>query len=472
MTIATATAPSGRAGRLLAPVGLWWVRRSLRSRLTAASSLIILVGLVASAALLVLRQQSTLSGNLDTTVAQQADLVAAAAVRGQLPQPLPPSGDGAATVQVISAAGRVLTTSGNIDGGGRLFTFTGGRGAPILATASNVAVGDDRATYRVAALVTTTPNGPVTVYAALPTSDVTQSVTELTRALAVGLPVLIVLLAGVGYLVIGRALRPVELMRRQAAAIPGTDLHRRLESPSASDELGRLAHTLNDLLGRIEAGTSRQRQFVGDAAHELRSPLAALRTELEVAVRHPDTATAASIAPALLTDVVRLSRLVDDLLQLARLDANPHPYRQPVDLDDLMLDAADRARGRGPRIDSSGISAGRVTGDPQALRRVIANLVDNAIRHAASTVTLELHADPAAVTLVVADDGPGIPPADRERVFERFTRLDDARDRDAGGSGLGLAIVRDVVVAHGGQVRVADNHPGARFTVTLPADDA
>lgn len=447
--------------------GTWWARRSLRARLTAAATVVIIVGMAGAAVLLVLRLHASLLANLDTAVVQQVQTVGVEAARGQLLHPLPTSEEGAAAVQVIGADGRVLTSSANIDGEGRLFTFPGGRtGVTLVRTVSGSSLA---ATYRVAALTTATPAGPVTVYAGLPTTGVAQSVTGLIGALAVGLPVVIVLLAVVGWLLVGRALRPVEAMRRQAAAIPGTDLHRRLDPPPADDELGRLAATLNELLARIETDAGRQRQFVADAAHELRSPLAALRTQLEVATRHPGQIDAKTLGADLLADTVRLSRLVDDLLHIARLDANPHPHRQAVDLDDLLLEEVRRASGRGHRIDTTGVFAGRVLGDPHSLSRVMQNLLDNALRHAASTVALQLDATESTVTLIVADDGPGIPAADRDRVFERFTRLDDARNRDAGGSGLGLAIVRDVVTAHGGRVHVEGNHPGARFTVVLPA---
>lgn len=428
--------------------------------------MIILVGIGGAAALLVVRLDSSLSANLNTSVSQQVETLANQATQSDLPRPLPAAGDGTAVVQVVDTRGQVVTSSVNIDGQGRLFSIPGAKTEPALATVHNVPIGDDSAAYRVAAMTVTTKTGTLTLYAGLPTSDVAQSVSELTGALAVGVPVVVIVLAFVGWLVIGRALRPVEALREQAAAIPGSGLHRRLDLPPSDDELGRLARTLNDLLGRIETATGRHRQFVADAAHELRSPVTSLRTQLEVAIREPR----AAVPPDLLEDTVRLSRLIDDLLVLARLDANPAPHRQPVDLDDLVLKEARRARAQNRRsIDTAGVSAGRVLGDPHVLSRVVRNLVDNGLRHAATTVTLQLAVSGNAVVLTVADDGPGIPPTDRDRVFERFTRLDDARSRDAGGSGLGLAIVHDVITAYGGTVRIEDNHPGARIVIALPA---
>jgi signal transduction histidine kinase len=449
--------------------GSWWARRSLRARLTAAASVMIAVGMVASAALLVWWVHGSLVANLDAALTARAQQVAFQTEHGPLPRPLLDSGDRAPTVQVVAADGHVITASTNVAHQGRLFSLPAGEREPRLATVGRPARGDSDATYRVAALAAHPRSGPVTVYASLSTDQVNESTTELASSLAVGVPVLVVALALVGWLLVGRALRPVEALRTQAAAIPGTDLQRRLGRPVARDELGRLADTLNELLSRIERATGRQRQFVADAAHELRSPIASLQAQLEVTARHPDPAAAAARAEGMLTDTARLSRLVDDLLALARLDANPRPRLQVVDLDDLVLDEARRSRDRGVAVDASRVSAGRVLGDPAALARVVRNLLDNAIRHAAGAVTVRLGSDGATVTLVVADDGPGIPVAERQRVFERFTRLDDARSRDAGGAGLGLAIVADVVASHEGAVRIDDNRPGARFTVTLPA---
>ncbi len=193
-----------------------------------------------------------------------------------------------------------------------------------------------------------------------------------------------------------------------------------------------------------------------------------------MATRHPAAAPTRQLAPTLLRETLRLSRVVDDLLQLARLDASPDAIRQTVDLDDVVLDEARRARERGARLDTSGVGAARVHGDAGSLHSVVRNLIDNATRHARASTTLALSTHGDRVTLTVSDDGPGIPQADRTRVFDRFTRLDAARSRDAGGSGLGLAIVRDVVLAHGGQVHLDQGTPGTAqqgviATVTLPA---
>lgn len=462
----------------------WWRRRSLRARLTAAATVLIAVGMAAAAVLLVWRVHSVLAADLDANLVRQAHLVADDVAVGD---PLPrTSRSGESTiVQVLDVRGKVLLSSGDIDGEPRVFLASPGVSDPGLSTVTAEALDD--APYRVAALTATSPSGPVSVYVAAPVSPLTDSTTELGTALIVGVPVMVALLALVGWWLLGKALQPVDVMRRQAAAIPGTDLHRRLDTPASHDELGRLADTFNDLLGRIEAAADRQRRFVADAAHELRTPLAALRTRLEIDLRHrpagaaPADIEATSTEQIALGQVTRLVDLVNDLLELARLDADPHLQQRPVDLDDLVWDGAREAREQAPpRIDTTGISPARVLGDPAALRRVVRNLLNNARRHASHTVTIQLSIDaqpsviggpatPPSATLTVTDDGPGIPTADRHRVFERFVRLDEARARDAGGAGLGLAIVADIVAAHRGRVWVEDNQPGARFHVQLPA---
>lgn len=469
-----AGAPQTRAGAPQArPRSSWWARRSLRARLTAATVVVLAVGMTVASVLLVWQVHDSLIAGLDTAITQQVQSVAAQAEDGALPAHLPNAEDGAPAVQVVDATGRVISASDGLKDRNRMFTVPGTSDATLVTT---TAVGDgdadDTTQYRVAALSAHGKQGPVTVYAALPTDTITDSTTELSATLAVGVPVVVVALAAVAWLLVGRALRPVERLRRQAAAIPATDLRRRLDVPAAQDELGRLAATLNDLLSRIEASTDRQRQFIADAAHELRSPIASLHAQLEIDERRAERvgdAAGAERAGGMVADVRRLARLVNDLLALARLDANPTVHRQTIDLDDLVLDEVRRAQGRGVVVDAGGVSAGRVLGDSAGLAKVVRNLLDNAVRHAATRVTVGLRGEGTSVTLTVADDGPGIAPADRERIFERFTRLDDARSRDAGGAGLGLAIVRDVVHGHGGSVKVADNRPGARFVVTLPA---
>jgi len=228
---------------------------------------------------------------------------------------------------------------------------------------------------------------------------------------------------------------------------------------------------MNALLQRLEAAAAAQRRFVADAAHELRSPLAALHAQLEVGLRQRDPGRFATRVPAMLDDTARLARLVDDLLALARLDEHSRPVRRElVDLDEIVFTQVGQLRhtARVP-IRTAQVSAALVAGDFDLLSRMVRNLLDNAVRHATTQVDIAVTGVGDSVELVVADDGPGIPPQDAERVFHRFERLQDARDRDTGGSGLGLAIVHDVVRTSSGTVTVEQIRPGARLVVRLPA---
>lgn len=441
---------------------------SLRWRLTAAATVVIVVGLAVGGALLVGRLRAGLLAQLDARVAEQARLVAAQLAAGGRAAALPAGPEGGGVVQVVAAGGRVVLSSGNVDGEPALFSGRGGRSRPVIRSVATVPLGDAGVTYRVAALDATTPAGAVTVYAGLPTTEVSRGAETLVGALLVGLPVSAVVLAGVGWVLVGRALRPVEAMRRQVAALPGDTLPRRLPVPPGDDELVRLAETFNGLLDRIERANGRQQQFVADAAHELRSPLAALQTQLEVADRHPAAVDTGRLVGDLLAETVRLSRLADDLLQLARTDAGQPAPAHPVRLDRRVEAAVARRVGDRVPVVVEAVDPVELTGDGAAWDRVIGNLLDNACRHASHRVTVELREQPGRAVLVVADDGPGVAPGDRERVFERFTRLDSGRARDAGGAGLGLALVRDAVQAHGGRVWIEDNAPGARVVVVLP----
>jgi signal transduction histidine kinase len=294
-------------------------------------------------------------------------------------------------------------------------------------------------------------------------------------ALAIAVPVLMALAAAAAWILVGRSLKPVEDIRAQVADISGSDLHRRVPVPASRDEIGRLAVTMNAMLDRLESSARRQRRFVADASHELRSPIAVIRAQLEVALgERKDPPDWPEVARSALAHADRLVELIEHLLIMARSVDGSHPSRPrpPVDLDELILSELDRLPNpTGVDIDASRVSAGRVDGDPELLRRMTTNLLANGTRHARSRLRVELQRRHGWVEFVVSDDGPGVAPGDRESVFEPFTRLDEGRSRDAGGSGLGLAIVKEVVIAHGGTVRLEDARPGARFVVRLPQSE-
>jgi signal transduction histidine kinase len=321
----------------------------------------------------------------------------------------------------------------------------------------------------VASRTVETPAGEVTVTVAAEVDDVPRSLDAIRRALTIGLPVLVVLVALAVWWLVGRALRPVERIRSEADAISASTMDRRVSEPGSGDEVDRLSGTMNAMLERLEDAVTRQRQFVADASHELRNPVAGIRTDLEVALCEGDRADWPTVARAVLAEEARVETLIDDLLVLAAEDegAATLPGTE-VDLNGL---AATEARRRRTVAVSTAAPADHivVVGSHNQLQRALANLVDNAERHAKTQIRIETSRRAEGAQLWVDDDGPGIPPADRDRVFERFTRLDDSRARDHGGSGLGLAVVRSIVTRHRGRVWTEDSPlGGARFVIALP----
>ncbi len=320
-----------------------------------------------------------------------------------------------------------------------------------------------------------TPTGELTLTADVPVDEVARNVELLTRRLVIGLPVLVALVGVIAWVLVRRALRPIEAIRAEAERIGGSTMHRRLPEPASRDEVRRLARTMNTMLGRLENSATRQRRFVSDASHELRSPVAAIRAGLELTrgkAEHANWPT--RMVDRLLTEESRLEALLDDLLLLAAHDENGTSAApaKPMNLMALAEEEAQRPRRvpvqlAPPPADTPAVI---VAGVPDQLARALSNLVDNAARHARSLVRISVSRDRDTVTLVVDDDGTGIPPHDRERVFERFTRLDDSRARHDGGTGLGLAVVRSIVTYHRGTIRVDDSPlGGARFVVELRA---
>ncbi|HEV7898327.1 MAG TPA: ATP-binding protein [Planosporangium sp.] len=440
-------------------------------RTTATALAVVGTALVVAAVTLLVLLHRSLEGDADAQARLRLHDVTALARRGELPPTLAGEDDG--TVAQVVSHGRVVSQSPIIHGATPLGPSVPAGAEVVARTVEHPPIGDGGA-YRVVAQLVDTPTGPAMAYAAASLEPVADSMHELRILLAAVVPVLIVLVGATTWTLVGRTLEPVEAIRRQVAEISATALDRRVPEPATADEVGRLARTMNDMLDRLDVAARRQRTFVADASHELRSPLAVIRTKLEVALARPAGVDWPGLAGEWLDEQGRLARLVDDLLLLARLDEGvPVVAPTTVDLDELVLrEAADlRARGQ-VHVDVSRVAGGRVRGDAQRLRRVVDNLLDNAERHAAGTVTIELGQRDGVVEFAVCDDGPGIPLVSRQRVFERFVRLDESRARGSGGAGLGLAIVRDIVAGHGGTAEAVDTAFGARMVVRLPAAEA
>jgi len=296
---------------------------------------------------------------------------------------------------------------------------------------------------------------------------------SLHALLAIGGPLALLLASLVGYVMAAAALRPVERMRRRAAAISAEESGERLPVPLANDEIGRLGRTLNEMLSRLEAAFARERAFVSDASHELRTPLAILRTELELALRGEHTLEEQEDAlRSAAEETERLSGLAEDLLVIARSDQGRLPVRiEDLEAGDVLARVAGRfqtrarVEGRPLRPDPSpGVI---VRADPARLEQALANLVDNALSYGDGTVELSAFQHNGTTEIHVRDEGPGFPPAFLPRAFERFTRADEARSR--GGTGLGLAIASAVATAHGGSAHAVNRNPGADVWIALPS---
>ena len=442
----------------------------VRVQATVLATAVVAVALVAGGLLLVLLVHRSLIGSVDAAGLARAHDVAALAAAGRLQATVASTGQESSVVQVLDQAGRVIAASPNINGEAALLPARPTRPRRRVFTLSGLPIADRGQSFRVVAEPVVLPAGRGWVYVATSLAQIDLTTARVAVLLVLGLPVLLLVVAAAIWRAVGRALRPVEQIRASAAAIDGTELGARVPLPATQDEIARLARTMNSMLARIEEATLRQREFVGDASHELRSPLAALQTELDVALAHPDGELPALVLARMSRQTERMGRLLDGLLFLARADEGASQARhQPVDLDELVLAEAGRLRAAGATVWVAGPDAVRIDGSRSELTRLLRNLGDNAAAHARSMVTLGLKVQDRQAVLSVADDGPGVPAADRERIFERFTRLDAARARtaDGGGAGLGLAICRQIVQRHHGQITVVDGD-GGTFVVRLP----
>jgi len=410
----------------------------------------------------------TVNRTVDDGAFASARAVAAMVSDNAVPSPLPVSGS--QVVQVVNGSGAVVSASVSAD---RLTPLLR---PPELARAlagQRISIPGARAglsgTLRAIAVRAGPAPAAQSIIVAVPVNDIEQAQTVLRITLLLAYPPLVVVMALIAWRVIGSTLKPVETLRSGAARISGSDQDERLAVPESADEIRALALTLNDMLDRLAAARGRQRAFVADAAHELRSPLASMRTQLEVAQHLGE---GGELATDLLADVARLSTLVEDLLLLARAGSDTtHPsLRESVDVRALLVATAERYAGARVPVSVTGGQAVYANVNADELRRVLANLVDNAVRHASSVVVLAVRAEGGGAVLTVVDDGPGIPADERERVFERFARLDDARDRDAGGTGLGLAIVRELLRRSEASISLQENPsgPGLTAKVHLP----
>jgi signal transduction histidine kinase len=472
-------------------LGRWWRRRGLRSRVTLMAAAGLLVAFAAADLLLLTGVRVALNNSVDDSARQAANQVVAMINSQTLPDPVPVAA-GTVSIQVLSPSGQVTDVSPDADR--RLPLLTLSQAAQSARTGDVVQMqgppyGLSTPLLRVVAA--SAANGDL-VIVAVPYNSATATLSVVGRALLIGTPLLFLLFTGAIWLAVGSTLRPITLLRKGAAEVSATGVPQALPVPEARDEVRSLALTLNGMLSRLALARQRQRDLVSDTAHELRSPIASIRTQLEVALDHPSGQDWAATAIDVHADTLRLSRLAEDLLVLARLDeradarsgAGARPgngVSSPAVIADLAEVSASVVRRYASARVPVSVRAPEpclVNADAAGLDRVLVNLIDNAVRYAASQVTVTARAmtdgsGDGWAALAVADDGPGIPDPDLDRAFGRFTRLDDARSRDesadGGGAGLGLAIVRATAEACGGTAHLEHAEPGGlRAVVTFP----
>jgi signal transduction histidine kinase len=453
------------------------VMGSVRLRSALAAAAVVGIAVAVAAVIFIVTAKASLIRNLDAAAAQRSDEVVAA-LRGDdgsdLDDTLRPGASDRTIVQVLTAAGAVIASSSSIANQPPLTSLRPAAGQSRRDERVLPAISAEE--FRILAVGVGTPDGTRIVAVAQSLRPVAESAEVMTQTLAWGMPALVVVVGLATFIFVGRSLRPVEAIRRRVATITAQELHSRVPVPPAHDEVAALARTMNAMLDRLEAAADAQRRFVADASHELRSPLTTVQVGLDYLAATTTSGTGLRQLGRLQAETGRLGRLVADLLLLARVDEHGLVLRQEdVDLDDLVYAERDRLQARHPSLRVvARIDPVRVRGDAGRLERALRNLGDNAARHASERVALAAWADADGAHLAVADDGPGIGPADRQRVFERFVRLDSSRAREDGGSGLGLAISREIVVGHGGEIAVADRLPrlgderGAVLHIRLP----
>ncbi|MEI8238137.1 MAG: ATP-binding protein [Actinomycetota bacterium] len=447
--------------------------RSLRLRLTLLATAMVAVVLAFSSFLLVRWVHSSQLDDADRTLSDQIDLVQGLIKTGSLPTVLKPTGVTTGQVQVISS-GIVVAVSPGLASSVRLDVFA----APVVGlqvsrTTTAAALGvEGRDRYRVVARTVSSGIGPLTVYTASSLHAPDQAVRTLELSLIIGLPILVAFAAITMWFVVGRALRPVDEMRREVDAIRASG-DQRLNTDRNATELDQLAVTFNDMLDRISAAEATRRQFLADASHELRSPLASARTMLEVGLAYPELTDWPTTATEVMVEVERLQAMAGELLALARVEGGERALsRESFDLGTLV--AAEVQRYADPRINLTVTHPMEVEVDRVLFVRAVRNLLDNALRHAREridvTVVDSLNGAPGhpMADVVVRNDGEPIAGHERERIFEPFTRLDDGRSRDEGGAGLGLSIARRIAEVHGGSVSALADDDGATFVLRLP----
>lgn len=441
---------------------------SVRTRVTLGAVLAVAVALVIVGVVIIRMTAATMISDAQNAAEVQARNLAIVVEAGRVQPTLDVDASGTIILQVVGEEGEVMAASPQLVDVAALGETIPEVGHGIASTVRIATWTGQETDYRVVAVGAASPSGTVAVFAGVSLTEAEHVLGHLTRLLFGGLVVVLLVVAGVSWLVTGWALRPVDAIREEVDKLSDQHLDLRVPVPAHQDEVHRLALTMNRMLERLQAATDRQRAFIADASHELRSPLASLRTQLEVAAAHPEAFDTAELVRDTLADALRLEELSTDLLQLAKLDAGATLGVELVNVGTVLSELVGKRRLTEVSVRLEIDENAAVNISRSAFEQVVTNLLDNALRHAESEVLLRVEVADTAVNVTVLDDGAGVPVSDRERVFERFVRLDSSRSRDEGGTGLGLAIARELARAAGGDVSVVDSMKGAAFRLTLP----
>ncbi len=444
---------------------------NVRTRAAVGATAIVFLFLSLGSGWLIVSQENMLIRNLDASGQLRINDIQSLLIDKVLPPEITIIGDDSGFVQLLDSKGAVVSTTKNIAGEAALIIppfFTGSKGEVV--TENRIISAFDNIPFRLIAKRITVRNKKYSVvagYSLVKTLGTIHYLIKLLIALNLLVTALVFL---VTWFVTRGALRPVERMRSEVDLLSAQDLSKRVSVPKSKDEIGRLGQTLNSLLDRLAISDQRQRRFVSDASHELRNPLAGMRTQLEVEMLYPDPSQIEQGRQALLRSTLRLQELTEDLLVLAISDGKGSVEKwKEIDLKEIVIGEVEEFPiSAGVSLDTSKVKSVRLWGDPSQLRRAFINLLENANRFAETKITVSLHAEEDWAYLDVLDDGPGIPAADRERVFERFSRLDNSRSRHEGGTGLGLAITKQIVLSHGGEIGLLEEKQGAHFQIRLP----
>ena len=440
---------------------------SVRLRTTLVSVIVVGVAVLGTSAWLINSQRSSLTSGLQSTALLRAQDLSSAIQDGTIPTDLAVQFEDSSFVQVINSNGAVVASSVNISGELSLASKIPVSETVAFYTRSDLPAGDSD--FRVVGLRVQSTAGGFTIFSGVSLEPVVNGINSLRNSLLIAMPILLLLVGAFTWIAVGMAFRPVEDITRMVFEITAEDLHRRVPQPNSNDEISYLAKTMNNMLERLENSDQEQRSFIGDVSHELRSPLAGMQAQLEVHLMHPETAPPGQVVNEVLEEVSRMNQLINDMLLLATVEEQKISTSfEYFSLDEVVLREVKKVDGFIPlTINISNVHPVEVFGSERHLARLLRNLLENAARFATANVSVSLTMTASGAQLRIDDDGPGIPMAQRESVFHRFTRLDESRTRSDGGVGLGLAIVRKIADIHGVTVHIEDNHPGAAFIVNF-----